>query len=415
MRSVITNSLSARTPAETVENVLIYVADSMRYDALPRTVSERGVTARAIAPSTCSHSSFPSIMAGTYPATHKLWRETERLPSKPELLRENPDITVGFDTETQYIEYEHKPPLRWIHLDRESKLHDLDTPFVHVTFDIGAHSPYGFHNGVYGSRKDFFADFPNENVLRERYQQDCEESAGRFLDLLDQLADRELLERTLVVFTADHGELLGEPENGGRFGHFHPICPDLVTVPVVFMGAGLPAGETYSRLLSGLDIAPTALTALGRPVPAEIEGCDIWDGTPERDRRVRADVWGHRTVEVLGKTISADAYAATSVWDDDGGIVVHRKSPLARGAYICANNYLGRPSPAVRANWTPRKQAQFLRIYFSPQVTYGRPNFEVSDAMALVSTRFEERKYRPKEQEYADHSMNVPKTVQNLH
>src|SRR5699024_8760010 len=124
---------------------------------------------------------------------------------------------------------------------------------------------------------------------------------------------------------------------------------------------------------------------------AEIEGCDIWNGTPERDRCVRADVWGHRTIDVLGKTISADAYVATSVWDDNGGIVVHRKSPLARGAYICANNYLGRPSPAVRANWTPRKQAQFLRNYFLPQVAYDSPNFGVSDAMALVPDSFEER------------------------
>ena len=40
-----------------------------------------------------------------------------------------------------------------------------------------------------------------------------------------------------------------------------------------------------------------------------------------------------------------------------GGIVLHRRSALARAAYVCPNNYLGRPSPAVRANWTPAEKA----------------------------------------------------------
>jgi hypothetical protein len=403
--SMIDVSLSSLAAADTVENVLIYVADSMRYDSLPDRVRERGVTARAIAPSTCSHSSFPSLVAGTYPATHELWRETERLPAKPELLREKDGTTAGFDIETQYIEYDFKPPLRWIHVGEESKLDDMKPPFVHVTFDIGAHSPYGFHNGVYERRKDFFRDYPEQSVLRERYRSDCLDSADRFLALLDRLAERDLLERTLVVFAADHGELLGETENGGRFGHLHPICPDLVTVPLVFMGAGLPAGESYPGVLSGLDVAPTALGALGRSVPADVEGRDVWNGSPDPDRRVRADVWAHRALSVFGRALSADAYAATSVWDADGGIVLHRKSALERAAYVCPNNYLGRPSAAVRANWTPQKQARFFHIYFSPRVVYGRPNFDTDDATDLAPARLTKRTYDPGRIEHADHTV----------
>ncbi len=411
LRTRMSSTLQERTPlsavaaSDTVENVLVFVADSMRYDSLPEKIRKRGVTAKAIAPSTCSHSSFPAIVSGRYPGTHQLWRETDRLPSKPELLCEEDDISVGFDTKTQYIEYDEKPPLQWIHLDEESWLGDLEPPFVHVVFDIGAHAPYGFPNGVYETRKEFFADYPGKDTLHERYRADCASSADRFLSLVDDLDERGLLERTLVMFSADHGEHLGEIESGGRFGHLYPLAPKVVDVPAVFLGAGLPENVEYPGSVSGTDIAPTALAAQGRSVPSAIEGMDLWNETPARGRRVRSEVWGHLNLAVRGKTGSADAYAAASIWDSKGGIVFHRRSPIQRAAYVFPCEFLGQSSAATRKNWTLQKQARFFRSYFSPTVTYGRPMFTPADVSESLPDTFEEQRGRFSEPNAVDYSI----------
>ena len=397
--------LSSLAGTDTVENVLVFVADSMRYDSLPERVEKRGIAAKAIAPSTCSHSSFPGLVSGKYPATHQLWRETDRLSSKPELLCGEDDISIGFDTKTQYIDYDEKPPLEWIHLDEESRLADLEPPFVHVVFDIGAHAPYGFPNGVYETRKEFFADYPEEDSLHDRYRTDCISSADRFLSLVDELDERGLLERTLVMFSADHGEHLGEVESGGRFGHLYPLAPKVVDVPAVFLGAGLPTDVEYPGLISGTDIAPTALAAQGRSVSDAIDGMDLWNEMPTCDRRVRSEVWGHLNLAVRGKTASADAYAATSVWDSKGGIVFHRRSPIQRAAYVFPCEFMGQSAAATRKNWTLRKQARFLRSYFSPTVTYGQPMFTRADVSGIAPDPFEEQRGRFAEPNAIDYSI----------
>jgi arylsulfatase A-like enzyme len=83
-----------------------------------------------------------------------------------------------------------------------------------------------------------------------------------FLATVDRLAERDLLEITFVIYTSDHGEALGEAANAATLGHGDQITPDLVDVSVVF-GIGLPDVD-LDALLSGIDVAPTALAALGR-------------------------------------------------------------------------------------------------------------------------------------------------------
>lgn len=108
----------------------------------------------------------------------------------------------------------------------------------------------------------------------------------------------DLLEDTLVVFTSDHGQCFGEAHVGGRFGHGYPMVPEAVEIPITFVGAGLPTGETFGRLLSNVDIVPTLLSAQGRSVPRDVEGEDVWTGVPEPTRKVRSDVWAHKNVSL---------------------------------------------------------------------------------------------------------------------
>lgn len=382
--------LSELADVSDVENVVIFISDALRFDFLPDAVRELGVTARAIAPSTFTASAVPSLMTGQYPATHKVWVFEDQLRERPALLTPN-SVEVGFDAETVWIQLEssEKPPLKIHHLETESKLEDLEPPFTHVVHDIGPHAPYGFENDDFESTKEFFRTYEKRRTqLTELYRRDCHNSAERFMAVYDQLRERGLLDETLVVFTSDHGQALGERENGGRFGHGHPMCPETVDVPVVFAGAGLPEGETYPALLSGTDVAPTALSAQRGTTPDDADGLDIWRTVPDASRKVRSDVWQHLDLSVGEYSRELSVYAATSAWNDTGGYVFHRKSAAERLAALAYDNTFRGYGPAWRHNLTLGKALNLVNISLADVLTFGAPDFTEEEARAHLPGEF---------------------------
>jgi arylsulfatase len=79
---------------------------------------------------------------------------------------------------------------------------------------------------------------------------------GRFLDELDS---RGVLADGLVVLTADHGEEFFEH---GGFEHGHSMYEEVLRVPLVLWGAGVPVGREATPV-SLIDIAPTIMSASG--------------------------------------------------------------------------------------------------------------------------------------------------------
>lgn len=104
--------------------------------------------------------------------------------------------------------------------------------------------------------------------------------------LLDALRARSLLDDTLVVVTADHGE---EFLDHGRLGHGHSLYDELVNVPLIVRyprrGASGPAppppGSTVDATVSLLDVVPTVLTVAGLDVPPEVHGHSLLDRPPD--------------------------------------------------------------------------------------------------------------------------------------
>ncbi|WP_227132774.1 sulfatase-like hydrolase/transferase [Halorubellus salinus] len=377
---------------DAVENVLIFISDAMRFDHLPDVVAERGVTARGIAPSSFTASSLPSILTGQYPSTHRVWMFDDRLPERPPLLKTD-EVDVGFDAQTVWIELPpaEKPPLQIHRMSEEIELEALEPPFTNVVHDVGPHAPYGFENGVFESTRAFFKEYSEMDELAALYERDCVTSAERFMERYRELEARGLLESTLVVFTSDHGQCLGEPENGGRFGHGHPLTPAIVDIPIVFMGAGLPKGERLSRVLSSTDIAPTVLSAQGREVPDDVDGTDCWQGVPDADRLARSEVWQHLPVGVRDHTVDLSVYGATSAWDDDGGYVFLEKSTFERVLALAYDNFFRGYAPAYRRNLTARAAMNMLRLAATGTVEYGEPSFSEARARAVVPESLEPR------------------------
>lgn len=88
----------------------------------------------------------------------------------------------------------------------------------------------------------------------------------RFVDsilgeLVGELRSRGLWDRTLFVFTADHGD---EFMDHGGLGHGKTLYPEMLRVPMLFAGAGLARRPArLEGLVRNLDLAPTIAAAAG--------------------------------------------------------------------------------------------------------------------------------------------------------
>jgi arylsulfatase A-like enzyme len=92
---------------------------------------------------------------------------------------------------------------------------------------------------------------------------------GQILDKLDEL---DLTDNTIIVFTSDHGEWLGEHHRFGK-GHWAPDCisrvPMIVKVPEALGGA---KGRQVEDHIECVDVVPTLLEQAGIQITPEIQG-----------------------------------------------------------------------------------------------------------------------------------------------
>ena len=87
--------------------------------------------------------------------------------------------------------------------------------------------------------------------------------------LLQYLRDARLLENTLVLYTADHGEMLGDHHMFSKARAFEGSArvPFLLRAP---RSMGLPAGVTVDQPVGLQDVMPTLLDAAGAPGPGVV-------------------------------------------------------------------------------------------------------------------------------------------------
>ena len=91
--------------------------------------------------------------------------------------------------------------------------------------------------------------------------------------ILVALADTDQLDNTIVVYTSDHGEMLGSHGLWQKGGSFYE---ELVNVPLAIRPpGGLAAPVQISRLASHVDVVPTVLSMCGVPIPEGLHGHDL--------------------------------------------------------------------------------------------------------------------------------------------
>ena len=94
------------------------------------------------------------------------------------------------------------------------------------------------------------------------------ENIDRWLGvLLDEVRQRGELDNTLVVYSSDHGDMLGDQNRWAKSLPFQAS----IGVPLAIAGPGVERGIRSDALVSHIDLAATFLTAAGIQVPKEMD------------------------------------------------------------------------------------------------------------------------------------------------
>ena len=108
---------------------------------------------------------------------------------------------------------------------------------------------------------DWYDELPDYYGIVER----LDECIG---DLVGNLADRGLLDRTILGYTSDHGcHFRTRPGEYKRTPH-----ESAVRVPAIFAGPGFDDGRDVDGVTSLIDLPPTVLDAAGLAVPDAMHG-----------------------------------------------------------------------------------------------------------------------------------------------
>jgi arylsulfatase A-like enzyme len=131
----------------------------------------------------------------------------------------------------------------------------------------------------------------DHRLLRAAYWAMCDlidDQVERMLAALEETGQRE---DTLVIFTSDHGELLGDHGIYLKGPFFYEPA---VRVPLLVAGPGVEAGAT-DALVELVDLAPTLCDAAGVEAPPGTQGRSLWPlltGDADRGREAhRRDVY----------------------------------------------------------------------------------------------------------------------------
>jgi arylsulfatase A-like enzyme len=118
---------------------------------------------------------------------------------------------------------------------------------------------------------------------------------GRILDELDRLGETD---NTLVIFTADHGDMQGG--HGMYDKTSYSMYEETTRVPLLLRYPGrIPAGKTVHTQAGTCDISPTILDYLGLKIPGTLSGRSLKpfiEGSEDLDRPMFAgrdrSAWG---------------------------------------------------------------------------------------------------------------------------
>jgi len=138
--------------------------------------------------------------------------------------------------------------------------------------------------------------------------------------VLDYLKANDLYDNTVIVFTTDHGDYIG---NHGFRGKGFPAYEEAYNIPFILKGANQEnRGIRSNAILGTLDIAPTILDIIGIDIPAEMDGVSQGSIVQGEIDKVRSSfIIENRAVQkgFYQKMIISDTYKAVYYYGQNYG------------------------------------------------------------------------------------------------
>jgi arylsulfatase A-like enzyme len=274
------------------------------------------------------------------------WRRQEskaRFQAEPSPWPEELDETaMSADYAQQFLRRNRERPF-FLHVNLRRPHHPFDPPtpfdamYAGVRFPASHARPGEMDNKPYAHRRALENSVGFD--LRTMSPQELDRIKAYYYGMItlnDKYTDRILSElkalgldgRTVVVFNADHGEMLGDHGLLFKGGYMYE---EVLHTPLIIRAPDkIPAGQVKSGLCEEIDVLPTVLELLGVPAPPGVQGRSLFDKEPKTAvfaefpaiHAVRTREWKlvHYQRAKLGEfyDLKNDPHELVNLWDDPG-------------------------------------------------------------------------------------------------
>jgi len=379
---------------QNIHNIVIFVSDSLRWDYTPPSILDLGISIKTIASSLYTAPSFASLVCGLYPTKTSISSWEDLLSSNLKGLLNLDDCNTSLWCETTWTDL---PPWQSdIHKilgnPKGISLENISPPFIYMEDDKGGHCPYGIAYDEYSHFFEFFEEYgkKGKDELIKQYKKGIEQSVINFKKRLKILEDRNLTENTLVIFTSDHGELLGE--YGGLVGHGRPSSPELVYVPTVFIHPSLKPQKISNTIIRHVDLFPTIASILNKKINYTLDGIDL-TGNCFPSNGLNFLMAGYFKSE--NKFNQWITYKSASMWDFNGGHIFHYFDRYKEIIFFLYRLIIRHPEFAFltqNIKWNSRDKLKDIKTALKhltyPSIKYGDPCFSKEEAKRVISEKF---------------------------
>ncbi|QPJ65162.1 MAG: sulfatase [Candidatus Nitrohelix vancouverensis] len=182
----------------------------------------------------------------------------------------------------------------WLHVQNIHESYDPPPPYDSMYADIPPPQTLEGFDGLFNIRcSNDLATAWRQGLLPDEFKgpvQALYDGEIRLVDdqlgeLIDLLKRKGLYDNTALLLVADHGELLFEYPEGGVFkkgpGHTARYYDPAIRIPLIIKPPKAKAMQPHrvKRMVSSIDVAPTALDLLGFPSVAGLAGHSLLNDT----------------------------------------------------------------------------------------------------------------------------------------